>query len=79
MNLPQGQPQSIEPNRFAQFFGRIEWYPGMTLESVEKELILSCIQKMKNKTLVANHLGICRKTLYSKIRKYGKEDGKLYL
>jgi two-component system NtrC family response regulator len=45
---------------------------GMTLDAVEKELILQALRKCNwNQSQAANHLGLTRKTLIGRIAKYG--------
>ncbi|NPA35446.1 MAG: sigma-54-dependent Fis family transcriptional regulator [Chlorobi bacterium] len=45
---------------------------GLTLEDMEKEMILSAIgEENSNMSNVARRLGITRQTLYNKIKKYG--------
>lgn len=47
------------------------WTPGMSLEAVEKEVILQALKYFKgNKTATYNALGIAPKTLDSKLEKY---------
>jgi DNA-binding NtrC family response regulator len=46
--------------------------PGMTLDEVEKEYIKLTLSLMNgNKAKTASSLGICRRALYSKLRRYG--------
>jgi len=52
-------------------FSRVEAYGG-TLEDMEKQLILTAIEKQKgNLSAVSAQLGVTRQTLYNKIKKYG--------
>jgi len=52
-------------------FSKVEAYGG-TLEDMEKQLIVSAIEKqMGNLSAVSSQLGITRQTLYNKIKKYG--------
>jgi DNA-binding NtrC family response regulator len=45
--------------------------PNMTLEEIEREVVVQALQRAKgNKQAAANALGIYRPRLYSKIRKY---------
>lgn len=53
----------------------INWQPGMTLESVEKEVILQAFRYYRgNKTATANALGFAIRTLDMKLEKYGKDE-----
>lgn len=55
----------------------ILWSPGVTLESIEKEVILRAFRHYRgNKTATANSLGIAVRTLDNKLEKY-EADGKL--
>lgn len=50
------------------------WQPGMTLETVEKEVILQAMRYFRgNKTATSTALGIAYKTLDNKLHQY-KED-----
>lgn len=52
----------------------IAWTPGLTLEEVEKQVILKALSFYKgNKTQTAQSLEISVRTLYEKLAKY-KED-----
>lgn len=52
------------------------WSPGVTLESIEKQVILTAFSFYhQNKTATANALGIAIRTLDSKLEKY-ETDGK---
>lgn len=52
----------------------IKWQPGMTLEAVEKEVILQCFRYYKgNRKNAAQALGISDKTIYNKIEQYQAE------
>lgn len=54
----------------------IVWYPGMTLESLEEQIIKRALSYYRgNKTMTANSLGIAVRTLDNKLEKYF-EDGK---
>lgn len=54
----------------------INWSPGLTLEAVEKEVILRAFRHYRgNKTITSNALGISIRTLDSKLEKY-ELDGK---
>lgn len=52
----------------------IFWSPGMTLEVLERQVILSALSHYKVKAVTANALGICAKTLDNKLEKYGEDD-----
>lgn len=55
--------------------GIIQWSPGVTLESVEKQIILVAFRHYRgNKSATANSLGITVRTLENKFEKY--EDDK---
>lgn len=55
--------------------GIIIWSPGVTLESIEKEVILRAFNHFrKNKTATANALGIAIRTLDTKLEKYEVEE-----
>jgi hypothetical protein len=52
----------------------LNWQPGMTLESIEKEAILQAMRYYRgNKTATANALGFAIRTLDAKLTKY-QED-----
>jgi hypothetical protein len=54
----------------------INWSPGVTLEAVEKEIVLKAFRFYRgNKTATANSLGIAVRTLDNKLEKY-EADGK---
>lgn len=51
------------------------WSPGVTLASIEKQVILKAIEHYRgNKTLTANALGISIRTLYDKLDQFAKEE-----
>jgi hypothetical protein len=53
----------------------IQWSPGMSLESLEKTVILKAYNfYKKNKTATANSLGIAIRTLDSKLEKYELDE-----
>lgn len=53
----------------------LNWQPGMTLESIEKEAILQAIRYYRgNKTATANALGFAIRTLDAKLEKYQQDD-----
>ncbi|RLD79303.1 MAG: sigma-54-dependent Fis family transcriptional regulator [Bacteroidetes bacterium] len=44
---------------------------NLTIEEMEKEMIINCIEKEKgNMSIVAKKLGVTRQTLYNKLKKY---------
>ena len=54
----------------------LNWSPGVTLEQIEKEVILLAFRHFRgNKTTTSNALGIAIRTLDSKLEKY-ELDGK---
>ncbi len=54
----------------------IMWSPGVTLEAIEKQVVLKAFQFYRgNKTATANSLGIAVRTLDAKLEKYAA-DGK---
>lgn len=58
----------------------INWQPGITLEEIEKEVILKALQFYHgNKTHTANALGISIRTIQNKLAQYseGKDDKSL--
>lgn len=56
----------------------ILWSPGVTLEQIEKEVILKTFRHYRgNKTASANSLGISVRTLDSKLAQYKVEKEKL--
>lgn len=58
----------------------INWQPGMTVASVEREVILSALQFYGgNKTKTADALDIALRTLQNKLHEYGVMDGKAKL
>lgn len=53
----------------------IQWSPGVSLESVEKQAIILAYRFYRgNKTATANSLGIAIRTLDSKLEKYHADD-----
>lgn len=53
----------------------IQWNPGMTLEEVEKQIILQALEFHKgNKTQTAAALGCARNTIDNKLLAYEKES-----
>lgn len=53
----------------------ITWYPGMTLESLEQQVIVAAYRhNHKNKTQTAKALGIAIRTLDNKLEQYDKEQ-----
>jgi|SRR5579859_3344680 len=49
----------------------INWYPGLTVEQCERELIERTLKFYEgNQTHAANSLGITVKTLYNKLKEY---------
>lgn len=55
----------------------VEWYPGISLEQLEKKVILQAYRYCNgNKTQAAQMLGIAIKTLYNKLEQYGLEDSR---
>lgn len=56
----------------------IFWSPGVTLESIEKDVVLKAFRHYRgNKTATSNALGISIRTLDNKLEKYeldGKEE-----
>lgn len=56
--------------------GELFYIPGMTLDAVEKKVILYSLRWHRgNQSKTAESLGISAKTLYSKLRQY-EEEGK---
>ncbi len=52
----------------------IAWSPGITLESIEKQIITAAFKHYRgNKTATANALGIAIRTLDNKFEKYAAE------
>lgn len=57
--------------------GIIAWSPGVTLEQVERQVILKAMEFYhRNKTMTANALGIAIRTLDAKLEKYESDDRK---
>lgn len=55
----------------------LNWNPGMTIESMEKEAILQALRFYRgNKTATANALGIAIRTLDNKLAQYEIDDKK---
>jgi len=52
----------------------IMWSPGMTLEQIEKKIILRALEFYKKKTVTAEALGIAVRTLEYKLEKYEKDE-----
>lgn len=58
--------------------GILQWHPGVSLASLEKQAILEAFRFYRgNKTMTSQSLGISIRTLDSKLEQY-KEDGKSY-
>lgn len=56
--------------------GIIQWSPGVTLDAIEKQVILTAFRFYRgNKTATASALGIAVRTLDNKLEKY-EADGK---
>lgn len=54
---------------------RVHWNPGMTLDNLERVVILSAYEFYKNnKTQTAISLGICVRTLDNKLQRYIADD-----
>lgn len=52
----------------------ILWSPGVTLEHIEKQVILKAYKHYReNKTITANALGIAVRTLDNKLEKYAED------
>lgn len=50
----------------------ITWSPGVTLEQLEREVILAAVNFYGgNRTTAANALGVSAKTIYNKLETYG--------
>lgn len=48
------------------------WQPGVTLEAVEKNVILAALDFYQgNKSMAAAALGVTTKTIYNKLESYG--------
>jgi hypothetical protein len=55
--------------------GVVQWTPGMTLESVERAVVVAAFRHYRsNKTMTANSLGIAIRTLDLKLEKYAADD-----
>lgn len=53
----------------------VRWYPGMTMDQIEKKTIEICLSHFSgNKTMAAKSLSIGYKTFLKKIRDYGIES-----
>jgi two-component system response regulator HydG len=64
---------SLDPDAAAASTQALDMPPGMPLESVEREAILKTLEAVGgNKSEAARRLGITRKTLASKLKKYGQ-------
>lgn len=60
--------------------GIIMWSPGMSLEDIEKQVILKAYGHYRqNKTVTANSLGISVRTLDTRIEKYEQDQKELEL
>lgn len=54
---------------------QVYWQPGMTLEALEKHVILRCLSFYgNNKTKTAEALGIAIRTIDNKLEKYRQEE-----
>ena len=55
--------------------GQVVWYPGMTLDTTEKLIILEAYEiHLRNKTSTANALGISIRTLDQRLERYKEEQ-----
>jgi transcriptional regulator with PAS, ATPase and Fis domain len=63
-NLPKGSGAALPKLE-------VEWFPGMTLEKVEKDLILSAVKKIKDRAEICKQLAIPKSFLYMRLRRYG--------
>lgn len=55
----------------------INWQPGVTLEEMEKEVIMKALQFFHgNKTHTANALGISIRTIQNKLSQYAEQEEK---
>lgn len=53
----------------------VNWSPGITLETIERQVILAAYRHFRgNKTATANSLGIAIRTLDNKLEKYQGDD-----
>lgn len=53
----------------------VHWQPGMSLEEVEKDIILAALRFFQNnKTQVAQSLGLSIRTIDNKLEKYRKQE-----
>ena len=68
-------PEFLLPQRTAEIRqGKVQLVDGMTLDAVEKELIVQALQKFDwNQSQAARYLGITRKTLMCRVAKHGIE------
>lgn len=56
---------------------QIIWSPGVTLANIEEQVVKKALAHFHfNKTVTANALGICVRTLHSKLEQYDIEDKK---
>jgi hypothetical protein len=56
-------------------FNTVNWSPGVTLENVERQVILAAYRHFRsNKTQTAQSLGIAIRTLDNKLEKYQHDD-----
>ena len=56
----------------------IVWSPGVTLDGIEKQVILMALKHFRgNKTVTSNSLGIAIRTLDNKLEKYEAEEKEL--
>ncbi len=52
----------------------VTWYPGMRLEDIERDVILTCLRsKRGDKAATAQALGVCKRTIDNKLSQYQKE------
>ena len=56
--------------------GAIAYRPGMTLDDMEREVIVTVLESVEwNRRQAAEMLGIGERTLYRKVKKYGLQEG----
>ena len=66
---------SDQPPEVAGDMGAVAYRPGMTLDDMEREVIVTVLESVEwNRRQAAEILGIGERTLYRKVRKYGLQE-----
>ncbi|CAN5665890.1 sigma-54 dependent transcriptional regulator [soil metagenome] len=72
---PRSAEEELDEGAEAEEQGVVVFRPGMTMEDLEREAIISALRQMKgNRRKTAETLGIGERTLYRKLKEYGVES-----